>query len=67
MLLGLVGLVHVCLDLEDTFDMSHNLVDSPLEGCRDMFVHGGCPSLGCDDVIPNSLEHSHVSPMFSQP
>jgi len=32
-----------------------------------MFVHEGSPSLGCDDVIPNSLERSHVSPMFSQP
>jgi len=54
------------MESEDTFDMAYNLVDSPLEGCRDMFVHGGCPSLGCDDAISNSLERSHVSPMFSQ-
>ena len=47
--------------------MGHNLVDTPLEGCHDMFVHEGCPSLGCDDAIPNSLKRSHVSPMLSQP
>ena len=32
-----------------------------------MFVYGGCPSLGCGDAIPNSLDRFYVSPMFSQP
>jgi len=53
--------------LEDAFDMEHNLVDTPLEGCHDMFVHERSPSLVCDDVIPNSLERSHVSTFCSQP
>ena len=33
--------ISACLESEDTFDMAHNLVNTPLEGCRDMFVHGG--------------------------
>ena len=53
--------------LEDTFDMEYNLVDTPLEGCHDMFVHEGSSSLGCDKDSPNPLKHSHVSPMCSQP
>ena len=47
--------------LETPFEELHHLVETPLEGCRDMFVHEGSPSLGCDDVSPNPLEHSHVS------
>jgi len=31
-----------------------------------MLVHEGSPSLSCDNVIPNSLERSHASPMLSQ-
>jgi len=58
---------NACCGLETPFEEVHNLVDNPLERCRDMFEHEGCPSLVCDDVIPNSLEHSHVSPMFSHP
>jgi len=57
--------VSACLESEDKFDMTHNLVDTLLEGCHDMFAHEGC--LGCDDGIPNSLEHSHVSSLLSQP
>jgi len=30
-------------------------------------VHEGPPSLGSNHVIPNPLDHSHVSPMCSQP
>jgi len=33
--------VSACLESEDTFDMAHNLVNTPLDGCHDMFVHGG--------------------------
>ena len=31
------------------------------------FVHKGSPSVVCDAIILNSLERSHVSPMYSQP
>jgi len=58
---------NACCELETPFEEVHNLVDSSLEGCRAMFVHGGCPNLVCDDVSPNPIEHSHVSPMYSQP
>jgi len=52
--------------LENTFDMERNLVDTPLKGCHDMFVHEGSPSLGSNHVIHSSLEHSHVSSFCSQ-
>ena len=58
--------MHVC-GLEETFDMEHNLVDTPLGGCRDMFVHEGFPSLVRNAIIPNFPKHSHVSPALSQP
>ena len=51
---------------EDTFVMAHDLADTPLEGCRDMFMHEGSPSLGCNDAIPNPLDF-HVHTMCSQP
>ena len=59
--------VNACEELEDTFDMAHSLGDTPLEECHDMLVQKRSPSLSCDDVMPNSLERSHVSPMLSQP
>jgi len=59
--------VSECLESEDTFDMAHNLVGTPLKGCHDMFVHEECSSLGSNYVIPISLELSHVSFMCSQP
>jgi len=40
--------------------IEHNLVDTPLEGCRDVFMHEGSPGLTCANVLPNPLEHSHV-------
>ena len=58
---------NTCCGLETPFEEVHNLVDTPLEGCHDMFVHEGSPSLGSNHVIPNSLEHSYVSPVCSQP
>jgi len=42
----------------------HDLVRTPLEGPRDVFMHEKFPGLGFDDsVIPNPLDHSHISPM----
>jgi len=52
---------------EDTLDREHSLFDTPLEGCREVFVHEGTFSFVCDNVIPNSLEQYHVSTMCSQP
>jgi len=53
-----------CEESKDTFVMAHDLVDTPLEGCHDMFMHEGSPSLGCNDVIPNLLDF-HVSTLCS--
>jgi len=61
------GMDNACCWLETSFDEVHNLVDIPLEGCHDMFVHEGSSSLGSNHIIPNSLEHSHVSTFCSQP
>ena len=61
------GMNNACCGLEDTFDMEDNLVDTPLQGCRDVFMHEGSPSLACDYVLPSPLEHSHVSTLCSQP
>ena len=46
--------------------MAHDVVNTSLEGCHDMFMHEGSPSLGCNDVIPNPLDF-HVSTMCLQP
>jgi len=57
-----------CFELEDTFEEVHNLVETPLEGSHDVFMHEVSPSLGFDYIIlPNPLDHSHISPMYLQP
>jgi len=61
------GMNNVLCELEDTFDIEHNLVDTPIEGCRDIFMHEGSPSLACENDLPRSLEHSHVPTFCSQP
>ena len=61
------GMNNALCGLEDTFDMDHNLVDTPLKGCRDVFVHEESPSLACDNVLISLLDHSHVSTFCSQP
>jgi len=53
--------------LETPFEEMHTLVSTPLEGCRDVFVHEGSSSLACDNVLPNPVEHSHVFTFCSQP
>jgi len=46
----------------------HNLVETPLEGSCDVFIHEQSPSLGSDDsVLPNPLDHLHPFPLFSVP
>jgi len=61
------GMNNALCGLEDTFDMEHNLVDTALEGCRDVFMHEESPSLACENVLPSPLEHSHISSLCSQP
>jgi len=39
------GMKNALFGMEDTFDMEHNLADTPLEGCRDVFMHEESPSL----------------------
>ena len=53
--------------LEDTLDRVYNLVCTPLEGYRDLFVHEGLSSLSYENDLPNSLEHAHVSIVSSPP
>ena len=40
------GMGNACCRLETSFDKVHNLVDTLLEGCSDMFMHEGSPSVG---------------------
>jgi len=61
------GMNNVLCGMKDTFDMEHNLVDTHLEGCQDVFIHEGCPNLACENVFPSPLEHSHVSTFWSHP
>ena len=71
--MSLFGLVarfcmnNACCGLKDTFDMEHNLVYIPLEGCRDVLVHEESPNLGSNHVSHKPLEHFHVSLLCSQP
>jgi len=61
------GMNNALYGLEATFDMEHNPVNIPLEGCRDVFMHEESPSLACENVLLSLLEHSHVSTFCSQP
>ena len=54
-------------ELEDTLDEVHNLDKTHLEGSRDMFMREESSSLGCNNVLPNPLDHSHVSCICSLP
>jgi len=62
-----LGMNNVLYRFEDTLDREHNLVNTPLKGCREVFVHERSSNLTCDNVIPNSLEQSYVFTMCSQP
>jgi len=61
------GMNNACCGLEDTFNMEQNLVDTPLEECRDAFVHEESLNLACDNVLPSLLDSSHVYTFCSQP
>jgi len=66
LLLRLNGANLYC-ESEDIYDVVHNLVVTPLEVSYNVYVHGKYSSLGCEIVLSNSLDHTHVSPMCSQP
>jgi len=61
------NVAYSCCELEDAFDVVHNLVKTPLEGCCDVYGHEESLSLDCDSVLPNPFNHSHVFPMCLQP
>jgi len=61
------GMTDALCGLGDTVEEVHNLVYTPLEGCWDLFVHEGSSSLSYENVIPNPLEHAHVSIVCSPP
>jgi len=62
------SITDACFELGDTCDKLHDLVEMPLEGSRDVFMHEEFPSLGFDNnVIPNPFYHFHVSPICSLP
>jgi len=47
---------------DNTYNVVHNLVETLLEGRCDVYVHKESSSLGGDNVLPNPLDQSHVSP-----
>jgi len=53
--------------LEDALDRVYNLVSTPLEGYRDLFVHKRSSSLSYKNIIPSLLKHAHASAFSSQP
>jgi len=56
-----------CFELEDIFDKVLDLGKTPLGGALDVLVHEESPSLGFHDIVlPNPLDHSHVSPTCLQ-
>ena len=61
------GMNYDLCGLEDTLDRVYNLVSTLLEGYRNLFVDEASSSLSYETVIPNLLEHAHVSTFSSQP
>jgi len=46
----------------------HDLVQTHLEGSRDVFVHKDFPGLDFNNIVfPNSIDHSDVSLIYSLP
>ena len=59
-------MIHV-LSQKDTVNEVHDLVETTLEGSCDLLVHRDFSSLGCNIVLPNPVDYSHVSSMCTQP
>ena len=64
---GFARFVDAYFGSEDTFDEALDLVETPLKGSCDVFVHKDFPSLGYDIVLSNSLYHSYVFPHLFTP
>jgi len=63
---GVAGCVGACFKSKDTFDEMYDLVETPLKCSRDIFAHKDFPNIGFTNIVlPNPLDHSHVSPMSS--
>ena len=57
-----------CFKLEAILDEVHHLDEIPFGGVTWCVYEWGVSSLGFDDnVLPEPLDHSHMSPMCSQP
>jgi len=61
------SVVDACFESENTLEELHDLVSTPLEGCRYECVHKGSSSPGCNNFLPNPLDHFHVFLTCSQP
>ena len=57
----------ICCESKDAFDVMHNLVETPLEVSCDECVHEDSSIPNSNYVILNSLDHSHISTICSQP
>jgi len=55
---------NVCLELEGTFDRVHVLARTHLKVSCDVYVHEDSSSPGSNYVVPNPIDHSHVSTMY---
>jgi len=58
--------VEACFESEETLEEVYDLVETPLES-RDVFVYKNFPSLHCNNVLSNPLDHSHTSPLCLLP
>ena len=58
---------NACFKSDDTYDEVHDLVETPSEGLRDVFMCKESLSLGCNNVLPHPLNHSRISPISSLP
>ena len=62
------SVLDACFESEDIFDKVYDLVEIPLEESRGVLVHEESLSLGFHDIVlPNPLDHSHVSPCVHNP
>ena len=48
-------------ELEGTYYVDCNIVETPLEGCCDVYVHEGSSSLDFNYVSPSPADHSYAS------
>ena len=60
--------VDACFKSVDFLDEVYDLDKTHLKGLSDVFMHEVSASLGFGNIVlPNPLNHSHVSPICSQP